>query len=189
MKHARAAPPLKKYMCDKYAWGEEEFDEVDWQSIGLSLKRLEKHRKTLVQYLHDWTPVGKRVHRYDIKYPASCPSCPTAVEDRDHLWSCPAQSRQKWRRECYSTMLKTLTELDTAPLVQELFLEALKTLLDNREATSIRVDPSVADIGTAQAAIGWHHILKGRFSKKWGEAQTRYMGHEQPKRTMMVRHG
>jgi hypothetical protein len=169
-------PALKDYMCKKYAWGDEEFDEVDWQSHGRALKRLEKHRKTLVQFLHDWTPVGKTVNRYGIQYLASYPSCHTPVEDRDHLWHCPAASRSTWRRKCYSALLKTLNDLDTAPAIQELLLVALKTLLDNRLVTTIRMEPGVAHIGRAQANIGWHHILKGRLSKKWREAQDKYLG-------------
>jgi hypothetical protein len=176
LKHARTAPPLKKYMMDKYAWEEEHFNEVNWQNHGRALRRLEKHRKTLVQYLHDWTPVGTKVHQYDVKYPASCPSCQAPVEDRDHLLYCPAPCRDKWRNECYSTMLQTLNKLDTCPQVQELFLSALRVVLDNHDTASIRVEPAVASIGRAQADIGWHHILKGRLSKQWGKAQAKYLG-------------
>jgi len=176
LKHARAAPRLKAYMCEKHAWSDEEFYDIDWQMHGRGIKKLEKHRKTLVQYLHDWTPTGKQAHRYDPKYPASCPSCTAPVETREHLWQCPAQSREKWRQEFYSTMVKTLTELDTAPPIQELMLEAFKALLEQRDTATIPVDPSVADIAAAQTEIGWHQIRKGRFSKSWREAQTRYLG-------------
>jgi hypothetical protein len=66
--HARSVPPLKSKLCHKHAWLQHEFNEIDWTSHGLALKRLAKHRKTLTQYLHDWLPVGKRVHMYDTKY-------------------------------------------------------------------------------------------------------------------------
>ena len=80
------------------------------------------------------------------------------------------------RRECYSTMLKTLTDLDTAPPLQELLLEALGALMGGRSMTTIRSDPAVADVARAQRDIGWHQILKGRFSQQWTRTQDKYLG-------------
>ena len=90
--HARTIPPLRKKLCEKNAWGNNVFHEIDWTAHGQALKRLKKHRKTLVQYVHDWLPVGKRIHKYDAKYPEWCPSCSTQVEDSTHLMTCPATS-------------------------------------------------------------------------------------------------
>jgi hypothetical protein len=182
LKHARSVPPMRAKLCHKHAWDEETFDDIDWDSHGKALRRLQKHKKTLVQYLNDIHPVGKRVHMYDPKYPENCPSCPAPVEDREHLWRCPAQSRQKWRKECYGAMLKTLTEQDTALPVQELLVDALHRLLHGRSFDDMVVDPAVADIAAAQAKIGWHHILKGRFSTMWRAAQDKYIGRNTTKR-------
>jgi hypothetical protein len=38
------------------------------------------------------------------------------------------------------------------------------------------VDPSVREVAEDQEEIGWHHILKGRFSRKWKQTQDRYLG-------------
>ena len=176
MTHARTIPPFKKKLCSKHAWSEEDFDDIDWTAHGQALKRIKKHRKTIVQYVNDWLPVGKRVHTYDPKYPESCPSCPAQVEDTEHLQNCQAQSRKKWRKECHSAMLKALKATDTALPLQELLLEALKALLHGRPTAEIHVDPAVADVAAAQEIIGWHHILKGRFSKSWKTAQDKYLG-------------
>jgi hypothetical protein len=175
VKNARAAPPLKARLCRRHDWSDDEFEDIDWQLHGQALNQLQRHKKTLVQYLHDWLPVGKKVHQYDKKYPESCPSCQAPVEDREHLWECRAPCRSQWRRECLSTLLKTLTAIDTAPPLQELLLEAFRALMEGRSMTTIRVDPAVADVAAAQAAIGWHHILKGRFSKRWRITQDRYL--------------
>ena len=72
--HARTVPPLRKKLCEKNAWDVQVFHEIDWTAHGQALKRLRKHRKTLVQYINDWLPVGKRIHKYNIKYPEWCPS-------------------------------------------------------------------------------------------------------------------
>jgi hypothetical protein len=137
---------------------------------------VQKHKKTLVQYVNDVHPVGKRVHMYDKKYPEGCPSCSAQVEDREHLWRCPAQSREKWRKECYGNVLKTLNDQDTAPPLQELLLQALKCLMQEIPMDTMTVDPAVADVAAAQEEIGWHHILKGRFAKQWRVVQDKYIG-------------
>jgi len=96
------------------------------------------------------------------------------LEDRDHLWTCPAISRQQWRKDCQSNMLQALKTLDTAPPIQSLLLDALDALLHGKQLEAIRIDPSVEDVAGAQALVGWHQILKGRFVCEWKQAQERY---------------
>jgi hypothetical protein len=178
--HARSVPTLKSKLCHKHAWLEHEFYDIDWTSHGLALKRLAKHRKTITQYLHDWLPVGKRVHMYDTRYTSWCHSCRTddneVVEDTVHLRQCSATSRLEWRTSAISNMSKLLKDIDTAVPLQELLLEAFSAMIQGKPDSSIKVDPAVADVAAAQAVIGWDQILKGRFSKLWQQTQARYLG-------------
>ena len=171
---ARAVPPMKAKLCHKNAWSEEEFQEIDWVSHGRALHRLSPHRVTLVKYMNDILPIGKVVHRYNPKYPSSCPSCQTALEDREHFWTCPAISRDQWRKQCQSNMLQALNKLDTAPPLQSLLLDALDALIHGKPVESITVHPLVKEVADAQAQVGWHQILKGRFVCEWRRAQDRY---------------
>jgi hypothetical protein len=174
---ARSVPPMREKLCHKNAWSEDEFDKIDWVSHGRALSRLKPHKTTLVKYLNDILPVGKVVHRYDPKYPPSCPSCPScsaALEDREHLWTCPAISRHQWRKDCQSNMLQALNKCDTDPPLQSLLLDVLDALLHGKPLESIPVEPMVAEVAEAQARIGWHQILKGRFVNEWKSAQDRY---------------
>jgi len=171
---ARAVPPMKEKLCHKNSWSEDEFEKIDWVSHGRALSRLKPHQTTLVKYLNDILPVGKMVHRYDPKYPPSCPSCSASLEDREHLWTCPAISRHQWRKNCQSNMLQALNKCDTAPPLQSLILDVLDALLHGKPLDSIPVDPMVAEVAAAQARIGWHQILKGRFVNEWKNAQDRY---------------
>jgi hypothetical protein len=52
----------------------------------------------------------------------------------------------------------------------------------NRPLHSIQVPPSMTEVAVSQQAIGWHHILKGRFSKHWKAIQDRHLGHKATKR-------
>ena len=55
-------------------------------------------------------------------------------------------------------------------------MEGLHAVLNNRSADIIAVNPAVADVATAQAAIGWNQILKGRFAKLWSLSQDKHLG-------------
>jgi hypothetical protein len=176
LKLARTVPPMKEKLCLLNHWSQEEFDSIDWNSHGRALNRLQKHKSTLVKYLNDIHPVGKMVHRYHPKYPPSCPSCPAPLEDREHFWRCPAPSRNQWRRECHSKMLQELNKLDTSPPLQTLYLDALDALLYDKPLDSIAIDPSVAEVANAQAQIGWHQILFGRFATQWQQSHNNYLG-------------
>jgi hypothetical protein len=134
------------------------------------------HQTTLVKYLHDWLPLGKQAHRYDKKYPASCPSCEALVEDRDHFWCCPAPSRLQWKQTFIRSMSTHLHDIGTAPDIQTQLIDALRVVLFGATSLGITVQPGLRDVATAQHTIGWHQILRGRFSKQWIKAQDRYLG-------------
>ena len=181
--HARNIPPLRKKLCERNDWDASVFNDIDWAAHGLAQKRLKQHKKTLVQYVNDWLPVGKRVHKYDPKYPECCPSCTAQVEDTPHLITCPSTSRGTWRKECMSNIKKVLDEHDTALPIKSLLLEGLYAALNNRPAETIAVEPAVAALAAQQAAIGWNQILKGRMSKLWASLQDRHLGSRATART------
>jgi len=162
-------------MCEKHEWSEDTFNDIDWTAHGRALGRHDNRRVTMVKYLHDILPIGKQVHQYDTKYPPSCPSCPAPIEDREHFWTCPATSRQEWRKKCYKAILDALTQTNTAPPLQTLLLDTIDAVLYDKDTSTLPIDPQVQDIAAAQQTIGWHHMFKGRFSRKWSQAQDRFM--------------
>ena len=50
-----------------------------------AMQRLQKRRVALIKHVNNYTPVGRRVNRYDPKYPASCPTCQAPEETAEHL--------------------------------------------------------------------------------------------------------
>jgi hypothetical protein len=73
-------------------------------------------------------------------------------------------------------MLQQLNKLGTSPQLQGLYLDALHALLHNKPMSSLRIDPAVADVARAQAAIGWKHLLLGRFAREWQQSHDNYLG-------------
>ena len=89
-----------------------------------------------------------------------------------HFWQCTAPHRLKWRTTCLHSLEKQLKYLSTKKHVRLLLLNKLKCILEGSDHTMLEVDPSVHDISLAQEKIGWHQLLKGRFTKIWNTQST-----------------
>ena len=123
---ARNLPGYKEYVAKKSEWWTDEiFDMIDWSAHGQALKRHSKHRATLVKYMHKILPIGKQVHRYDSKYPSTCPSCNADPEDMAHFWKCNAPTRLEWRQQFLKSLRAKLIESGTGPQVRELLVSKL----------------------------------------------------------------
>jgi hypothetical protein len=173
---AQHIPPMKEKLGSKHNWDEATFNSIDWDGNRRALHNLIKHKSTLVKNLNDILPIGKMVHQYDPTYRAHCPSCPAIIEDWDHFWTYLAANRDKWRKECLSNMLKTINDLDMATPIQALLLDVLNALIYGKPLDMIPIDSTLIDVMETQAAVGWHHILKGRFVKQWSLAHDKYLG-------------
>ena len=176
--HAAHAPALMHHLQHRHSWTQEIFDDIDWTALGRALRRHDQHRQMFVKYLNDILPLGQRLHKQDIKYPESCPSCTAPVESRQHFLYCPAESRAKWRKACYQNIHKYLDTHNTSPPLHNLFLSAIKAILDSPHNILDRIDQpsSLQHVVTAQDDIGWNHLLKGRISKQFAIEQNNYLG-------------
>ena len=114
LKLARTLHPLRDCLCHQHGWTTSIFNDIDWTSHGRALQRHDKHRVTMVKNLHDCLPLRKLIHKYDPKYPESCPSCGTSREDIQHFWTCPSANRNKWRQACCRSVKQYLQNTGTA---------------------------------------------------------------------------
>jgi hypothetical protein len=73
-------------------------------------------------------------------------------------------------------MRSYLHDIDTAPDIQTQLIDALRVVLFSAATTGIPTQPGLHHVAAAQRAIGWHQILRGRFSKQWITAQDQYLG-------------
>jgi hypothetical protein len=182
LRMATSIPPLRAKLCKKHDWSHDTFDNIDWTAHGRALRRHDRHRVTMVKFLNDILPLGKLANTYDPKYPPSCPSCSEPLEDRQHFWTCQAPTRRKWRTDCYRALFDHLEDSRTALPLQTLLLDAFDAVLHNKDFATIRADPSVQHVATAQAAIGWDQIIKGRFAAQWSACQHAHFGPDCNKR-------
>ena len=175
---ARTAPGLQQHLCTKFNWTAPVFDNIDWESFRRAMNRLDKHRVTLTKHVNDIVPVGRRVHRYDPKYPKSCITCGIEEETASHLLECP--QRAKRRNTCMQALRQHFQKENNkwdAPLeLQELMFEGIKSVLEGRDPATMHCAPSVAHIAAAQTAIGWEELFRGRLASDWKAYQTTHLG-------------
>jgi hypothetical protein len=114
------------------------------------------------------------VRLYKPYYEAQCPSCDTPVEDREHVFHCPAADRELWRIEFLKKLAKKCTDLSTAPALQSVLVTGLECILYYTTVV-VNEPPHLHDLCTEQDSIGWNQLFLGRFSKKWVELQTTFI--------------
>ena len=184
-KHKRAVrlakhePPMIQHMKEQNHWDDQTFRTIDWEAHRIALRRNRKMKCTLVKHLHRITPIGKRVHKYDPKYPPECPSCCMAqgdMETEEHLYECNSPSRRKWKATCLKTLRDQMTDLDTPEPVISLFMEGLASTFNQTSPSDIPCDPSVQHIKDAQDKIGWNQLIKGRLAWQWNNTQETHLG-------------
>ena len=165
---SRTLPALcAKIIKDSQWWNEDTFDTINWPAHYRALQRHRKHRPTMIKYIHGLLPLGNRVHKYNEKYPPTCPSCGAPDEDIKHFWACPAASRLSWRRQFLRNLDLKLRELKIKQTVRTLLVSKLRAVLDGQDPERVPVGDQELDISEAQKAIGWQQLLKGRFAVNW----------------------
>ena len=167
--------PLDEF-CSRNNWTDEVFQSINWVAHTKALALQRKHQTIFVKYLNDNLPVGGQIHKYDANYPIGCPSCTNPEEETvDHLYKCPSQSREEWRKATLNTVRMTMDELDTAIPLRNLLLEGLHVVFYGREDT-IQVPPGLETLAESQREIGWKQLLKGRLSTQWQQYRDAHLG-------------
>ena len=78
-------PAMQRYLCANHHWTEREFEWIDWESHGISIRKWYNKKHFITKYLHNWLPLGSQLSKYEAHYSAKCPSCAHELEDSDHF--------------------------------------------------------------------------------------------------------
>jgi hypothetical protein len=174
LQQARTSPALESRLCTKHMWDSTDFRSIDWVAHGRALRRQDKHRVSMVKYVHNLLPLGKTVNRNFPRYPASCPSCHAPVEDREHFWACSAPPRLEWRANFLEALTEKLDELKTDPQLARLLVYKMRLVLARGNTSHRMAHEHLRAVSISQSIIGWDQILKGRFSVEWARAQGQF---------------
>ena len=87
---------------------------------------------------------------------------------------CP--SRNQWRTKFLQDFRKELEKLTTPFDVMNLLLDGVQSVLQDTPAESIVYSTNLEHLATAQLAIGWEQIFRGRLSQQWEIHQQQHLG-------------
>ena len=107
-----------------------------------------------------------------------CPVCEQEVETNNYLYQCDHHMSRANQLKALETLREWGKKMKVHTVLLTVFLQHLnawmrKIDIDTQHRT-IYIDPIHTAIGEAveeQFVIGWENALRGRLSKKWGEAQ------------------
>jgi hypothetical protein len=91
-----------------------------------------------------------------------------------HILSCP--SRSLWRAEMLRTLGESLITNHAQPDIALLLLQGIRGALSNHhfQMNPNNREPLFRALVNSQNKIGWHQLLKGRFSKQWTQIQDQH---------------
>jgi hypothetical protein len=159
------AAPMREYLMKRNHWDRATLDSISWEAHGASHSYHRGQRVFLIKLCHRHLALGKKLHRRDSKYPATCPGCgDNALESHDHFIGCSAQSRITWRTELLSATRQHLDQTKTDSNLTESILNALDRALAGRP---ISVGGPFQQALRAQERIGWRSMLQGYWAKEW----------------------
>ena len=159
-------PGLEAYIRSKNDWDQSIFDQVNWKVHGKAVKAMRPRRVHLTKFLHDALPTFHFASLMD-GGTRKCIGCGCCDETTDHIFRCTAQLREQWRQTWWQSVEEFHESHATHPLLRHLFREAMSQWLqpDTPDTVSPIIFPQdVRRLIQSQNAIGWHQILRGRFS-------------------------
>ena len=174
---------LKETILKQTGWEPAWFDWVAWPALGRSLRRVGRHLRVTTAKLQ-FNLLASAVHMHthgNKKIDKRCFRCRYLREDFDHILWCPNGRLARpafWKKFC-----AVLTSLHTAPYIQSKLEFGLTSWQQQGKDSAWPSDiPPYGDtIGRIthmaffeQEQLGWEQALRGRLSKKWGEAQDQY---------------
>jgi hypothetical protein len=142
-----------------------------WKQHGKALISLPKRMsKTIIQFNHDWLPVNASHSINAVGTGRLCPFCTSCDEDQHHFLSCTHPHITKLWNDAAVVIKSKVTAYDKNihhHLVQLLSLSISTWRTTPHPTQPPFLQPRFHTLFQAQSNIGWHHILKGRFSKSW----------------------
>jgi hypothetical protein len=108
-----------------------------------------------------------KLHRRAIKYSPLCPGCREEPKTHTHYIQCPAASRIQWRIGLLTTLQQQMVKTSTNGELQDTIINCLDSAMAHRP---IHTHGTFHRALTAQAQIGWVHMLQGYWSLEWQAA-------------------
>ena len=170
IRDALSLPSYHIYLESRFQWEPTVRQSVHWESYRRIIRSFRSSQATVVKHLHGIAPTGKYANRYDAHQPSSCPACNHDMECNDHLLSCPAPSRAKWRRENRRKLYamrqgKTSTDLILWQILEQGLARVHRG--DTSEIDATEYPEVYRELLRQQNKLGWIQLYRGRWACQW----------------------
>ncbi|GFH50562.1 hypothetical protein CTEN210_07038 [Chaetoceros tenuissimus] len=179
-------PALRKYICKKNNWTEEQFEMINWQAYEKYLNQLPGAKRTnVLKMQHGWIFTAERDHLFksgqDDTYETrtASPCCPFNCQEVDYKWhflTCANSPLAPKVTAELKQLLSSMRSLQTDPNLRSVIMNRLRTTLKGLPPKQITLPaqacPVIRQALEEQDSIGWDHFLLGQTSRKWEEAQS-----------------
>ena len=84
---AATYPVMKNYILEKFQWGEEEFNIIDWTAVEQARKGCTKGENVkIAKLMYDWVNTGHQKAKMD--QDEICQCCGIEEEKLEHMYQC-----------------------------------------------------------------------------------------------------
>jgi hypothetical protein len=169
-------PPLHQYLQSRFGWTDDVMTELDWEMFSTLTKLYNDQRPTLVKHVHMLAPTGKYAHRNDAHESAGCPACDCDLETNEHLFQCPAMSREEWREATIRMLSRDNEDPSVDPTLNKILIDGI--------GLSFKIERSPLDkalypaeyhgLIDYQNKVGWSNMFRCRWVKDWRRLYTQW---------------
>jgi hypothetical protein len=166
---------MREYYQEKYGWNDATMESIWWQIFESAIPAFSANEQTtLYKYIHRRLPCNIREYTYyEYKSPI-CSTCKIEIETQNHVLQCTGcDKRHKLKKNYLLSVYNIMEKLNTNDELARVIVMCISAWLCGQEI------PRFKDISTGelsgleeayndQAKIGWEHMLRGRWSIKWG---------------------
>ena len=163
-----------------HRWDDFTFDAIDWDSHGSALRALPSEDQVrVIKFLHKWLPTEKRNHRHKQSSSPMCPICKTAVEEQDHVISCPHHHHRFNLRLQLQQAKSFLKSYQVCAKIWTVVNAHVLHQFGGGPTPSYDIDDDPLGVALRvaidlQNQIGWDNFMRGRIAQAWGDVQEQF---------------
>jgi hypothetical protein len=173
------AERTKAYWHQKHRLPHESIVSINWDACSEAMSKLPfGKRRWLLKHITGFCGIGKMERRRGHQDHDECPRCGHS-ENTEHVLTCNGTGAAVAFALALQKLETHMRTISTAPEIQQIILRRLvhwrkhqhRHIPDVSSSDVLGVHAAVRD----QDVIGWYNVLLGRLSKRWADAQQRYL--------------
>jgi hypothetical protein len=167
IRHAATSANIRQYLTKKYNWDDSVSDKIDWSIHSNALDNLTScQRKTMTQMIHEWMPVNGHPGQNNHINNQQCPTFKNKRETQEHFFSYQT-SAQQWTETLCNALPPKTSNIYQSSIIELLQWTLTECSSSTQDLTITHLPTSFDTLITEQAKIGWHQVIKGRWTTEW----------------------